>query len=165
MFIGKKGVIERQPNKLSHPKKNGSMVMVKTSSLLERLAQLHLPVMPVQVEFGVLSKDCVNFGICKVIRIQLDDLPLWSAKKGNQALGLLYVNAKKQIQIDIQKSTMWKKTKNLYFEKEIFFVEEDFAWPNEVKLELKWEEKLSVGKYPFEEDQNWIYLPMASKLV
>ena len=73
------------------------------------------------VEFGVLSKVCRNYGICKIVPITDNcDSPL---KEINV---IVTVFNEEHVELDILKTAISKECYNIYFSREKFLVQEDF---------------------------------------
>lgn len=98
--------------------------------------------LPTQVEFGVLHKnDCVNFGICKISRSEIEDTDLFtepslageqSFKKCRTALAYCSFPQPNQFQIDFLTASMCAKARKKYFANNFFVMDEDFHLPEEI---------------------------------
>ncbi len=103
------------------------------------------------VEFGVLSKDCRNYGICRIEEqgtIGLNDANnKFRKKKGGTSI--ITIDSNKGIEMAFPKSNLEAKTAQKYFDKKEFLVEEDFIYSSETNpsgRSLVF--KIKKGKYP-----------------
>ena len=75
------------------------------------------------VEFGVLSKNCRNFGICKIIPMNGNgDNPL------ERITAIVTVFDKKTVELIFLKNTITKESYDTYFSRGKFLVQEDYVF-------------------------------------
>jgi len=109
------------------------------------------------VEFGVLSKNCKNYGIC---RLNPTGKRIQKVKKKNgccstgHSVHITY-HSERQLEMVFQKSDLREKCRKKYFGTGYFKVDEDFSTLFElVGCHEKLLMSIVVGKYPVMEKEN-----------
>lgn len=111
------------------------------------------------IEFGMLSKGCKNFGICRIQVINRTDLLAINKKFENfDGMALIYVEPNGHVEMFFLYKGMDEKIKKLYFGQKHFIVGEDVMVnaPSGCKNELSPKGIIRKGAYPFEK-RPWGY--------
>lgn len=87
------------------------------------------------VEFGVLRKDCQNFGICKIHQFQSSHQPK-KACACCRTIADITLSKDGWMEFSFLKDQMNKKVQEKYFATSVFKVEEDFQFPKELINQL-----------------------------
>jgi len=102
-----------------------------------------------EVVFGRPSKECVNFGICRIEA--LGELPKDCSCKSQCAQGIVSIFNPTHIEIDFLKSTINTTTYQQYFADKRFIIEEEFLHKEE-----NCSFYIGVGNYPIIENDSLI---------
>lgn len=122
-----------------------------------------LPVRKVEfmagIEFGMLSKGCKNYGICRIQVVNKMAL-LNTNKKFEkfEAIALVHVTPDQKVEMFFLEKTMDEKIRKLYFGRTNFIIGEDvlISPPKKCKNEQPPIGIIKKGAYPFEK-RSWGY--------
>jgi len=110
------------------------------------------------IELGVPSKDCKNFGICRITPVgKTNALPNRSKEEcgcGDQCRGVVTVLESNEVEICFLRKTINSADYSKYFMSGYFLVEEDHSFPDENNLP----EQIQIfkGEYPVSIDASLI---------
>ncbi len=105
------------------------------------------------IEFGMLSKGCKNFGICRIQVINRENLLSSNKKFENfEAMSLVYIEPDGKVEMFFLSKGMDEKIKELYFGRKHFIVGEDVMINAPVICKKLPPGKgfIKKGAYPFE---------------
>lgn len=111
------------------------------------------------IEFGMLSKGCKNFGICRIQIINKKEILISNNKFHNiEAMALIHIGPKGKVEIFFLHKGMDKKIQQLYFSKKNFIIGEDVIInaPALCPKERSRKGFINKGAYPLEE-RPWGY--------
>jgi len=102
-----------------------------------------------EIEFGMLSKNCKNYGICKIHYVDSLKFPTKRAKNDKSAVALVSMSKDNKLECIFFKPSLSKKAIGTYFAKPYFLMEEDFKLilPEPLKVEQKIEYTIKKGHY------------------
>jgi hypothetical protein len=104
------------------------------------------------IEFGMLSKGCKNFGICRIQIINREELLSLNKKFENfEAMALIYIEPDGKVEMFFLYKGMEEKIKKLYFGRKHFIVGEDVMINTPVICKNQHPPKgiIKKGAYPF----------------
>ena len=103
-----------------------------------------------EVEFGILSKDCVNYGICRITTMSEKGL----CKKCNHSTAIITVFDENHVEFNFLKHSITTATYKKYFSRKIFIVNECYINQEKEGNEgVKF--KIKKGKYTVSEDASF----------
>ena len=79
-----------------------------------------------EVEFGVLSNNCNNYGICSIA--QVSPHKKLRPEKDRGAIGVISISDQNEVEIDFFKTTIRDQTYLWFFSRDKFLVQEDFLF-------------------------------------
>jgi hypothetical protein len=105
-----------------------------------------------EVEFGMPSKKCNNFGICRIIPTRLDGRFKHSQDRKSKAVTTIFYQ--NYVELDFLKQSLSQKTYDLFFSGKSFLVKEcfEFIAPGEEGLSFL----IPKGEYDIEENNTLI---------
>jgi len=100
------------------------------------------------IEFGVLSKQCRNYGICRLnVKTQIKEVPFEGAMPSS-CFSIITSNENGMIEIIFLKGWMNEASKKKYFGKNFFQVDEDIVLPKEITEQTAEPDRvIKKGKY------------------
>lgn len=108
----------------------------------------------VEIEFGVLSKKCKNFGICKITpRTSTGELHTLHDRKG---VAILSVYDERYVELLILKCSLSEYTYKEFFQRDTFIIKEHFEYPSKTNTQLTFQ--VSAGKYRMKEFNSHIQI-------
>ncbi len=111
------------------------------------------------IEFGMLSKGCKNFGICRIQIINKKEILKPNNKFDNlESMALVHVGPKGKTEIFFLNKGMEEKIQKLYFSKQNFIVGEDIIFNAPARCPKERDRKgfINKGAYPIEK-RPWGY--------
>ncbi|HMQ59998.1 MAG TPA: hypothetical protein PKE06_04975 [Flavilitoribacter sp.] len=106
-----------------------------------------------EVEFGVVSKKCRNFGICRITPAKLDDLGS-ATTQDRKSTAIATVFCKNHVEMDFLKHSITSSTYDRYFSCKRFLVDEDFEYslPQSKSVDFS----IQKGEYDIQENNTLI---------
>ena len=134
---------------------NATPQQIATSNALQK--QLADFVAHIEVVFGTPSKDCKNYGICKVAMKGLDQWPLMSPREGAALAELTYRTEQQCWCLRFLKASLTRSTLKKHFEQTGFLIQEAFvfsrcldSWPD------TFPQTISAGRFEVCESEEWL---------
>lgn len=127
---------------------------MKTKHSLSNISCKSNHSLPIQIEFGTPSKDCANFGICRVHLVQ--EIPGHNIPNtcGCSTFGYLEKNETGLLKMIFPRAFLSKKAREKHFANPTFKVEEPYVWTADfVKLLELHEPHIEEGEYPILESE------------
>jgi len=114
-----------------------------------------------EVQFGMPSKKCANYGICRVVPLGTETREnLGTVCEKRKCLGIITIFNQKHIEMDFLKKDISVALYRKYFEKGTFLVQEDFLYE-----EPLYKISISKGDYPIIENNSLIKVIFYPSLV
>ena len=113
---------------------------------------------PIEIEFGVLGKDCQNFGICRMIRLNQLFNNVISTSPCRRGRGYLIWSTHQTIQLSVLRASMLPCTFSKYFGTGIFVLEEDFYLSTSICSDNSHTYYLPKGSYKAMKNSPFVHL-------
>ena len=132
----------------------------KISDLMPETAGLGLSPLLIEVEFGVPSRQCVNYGICRIELARAPGRPRSSKCKRCGGLALASAPEEGVLELAFFQSSLSQAARRRYFGQGYFLMEEDFLLPRCLYNGRNFPaEAISCGRYRVLETEKALIVP------